>query len=938
VTRLSSWWAGVRPLLRVARRDALRARGRSALIVAMIALPILALTAADVLARSAQLEPDEEVSRRLGQTQAELAPAYVSGPVLQAPDPRLGLMVVGEEDAGDGAAYADPAQLVAAAPAGYEVLTSESGEVVTRTREGVTRTEWNETDVGHPAFEGRYVVRDGSAPGAGGEVAVTSDLFDRLGVEVGGTVTLQDPAGTFTLAGVVDQIGRPATESYWAMPGTLLDDEIQGTSVPTAFLAGDRAVTWEDVLALNERALTVSSRAVLLDPPADAEVPFYAQGNDPAGSGDTWFFVLGLAVVVALAALEVTLLAGAAFAVGARRQARTLGLLAAAGGSRRHVRAVVLSGGVVLGAAGALVGIVLGLLLAVAARPVLTDLAGADFGRFDVRPLELLAIAALGVGTGLLAALLPARTAARQDPVVALTGRRGQVRTAKRVPAIGVALTVIGVGAAALGSALAVARTTGASPIGGGSTALVAGLVAGGAALAQIGLIVTSPAIIGLAARWAGRLPLPGRLALRDAARHRGRSAPAMAAVLTAVTGSTALLLYVASLDAQDRERYQPSWPEGSGAVGLLSFDYDQATGTERTTREDPDRVLAAIRSELPPFQHQVVTSTIEGCIDDVEECTGGWAEPLVPAENECFLWSLEREPTTEEYAKAEQDPRCSDQGLTISGSFSGTPVGGAEVLEIVTGQPVPDGARQVLGDGGVIVFSPNMMAADGTVTFDVVTGEEQQAADEAGREPQATQVRLPAAYLDVGSALADRVYSPVAAQKLGLAVKPSTVLIDFDRLPTTGEEEAAAAAMEQAGLRTYLDVERGYQSGYGLGLLALVVGAGVITLGAAGIATGLAQADARADHATLAAVGAAPRLRRSLAAAQAVSIAGLGTALGIAAGFVPALALIGAAAGLDLVIPWWQLAQVMVVVPLLAGGSAWLLTRSRVPLDRRVA
>jgi putative ABC transport system permease protein len=59
---------------------------------------------------------------------------------------------------------------------------------------------------------------------------------------------------------------------------------------------------------------------------------------------------------------------------------------------------------------------------------------------------------------------------------------------------------------------------------------------------------------------------------------------------------------------------------------------------------------------------------------------------------------------------------------------------------------------------------------------------------------------------------------------------------------------------------------------------------------------------------------------------------------LGIAAGFVPALALIGAVESLDLVVPWSRLAAVLVGIPLLAGALAWLLTRSRVPLERRVA
>jgi putative ABC transport system permease protein len=83
--------------------------------------------------------------------------------------------------------------------------------------------------------------------------------------------------------------------------------------------------------------------------------------------------------------------------------------------------------------------------------------------------------------------------------------------------------------------------------------------------------------------------------------------------------------------------------------------------------------------------------------------------------------------------------------------------------------------------------------------------------------------------------------------------------------------------------------------------------------------------------------VGGAPRVRRLLAATQSLVVAGLGAALGIVAGFVPALAYIHAAPGLDLIIPWVTLAAVLVGVPLLAALGAWLCTRSRLPLHRRV-
>jgi len=102
----------------------------------------------------------------------------------------------------------------------------------------------------------------------------------------------------------------------------------------------------------------------------------------------------------------------------------------------------------------------------------------------------------------------------------------------------------------------------------------------------------------------------------------------------------------------------------------------------------------------------------------------------------------------------------------------------------------------------------------------------------------------------------------------------------------------------------TNFTVERGYRDRYGIRLLALLLASATITLGEAGIATGLAQADARADHATLAAVGSPPRVRRSLAAWQAVVVAGLGALLGMASGFVPMTAYLYAEPAFHLVMP----------------------------------
>lgn len=64
---------------------------------------------------------------------------------------------------------------------------------------------------------------------------------------------------------------------------------------------------------------------------------------------------------------------------------------------------------------------------------------------------------------------------------------------------------------------------------------------------------------------------------------------------------------------------------------------------------------------------------------------------------------------------------------------------------------------------------------------------------------------------------------------------------------------------------------------------------------------------------------------------------AGLGTVLGSVAGTVPGV-LVVTATGLarTAVVPWLQLAALLVAVPLTGAALAWLFTRARLPMSRR--
>ena len=82
---LASW----RTALRIARREARRSRGRSALVVAMIALPVLALSFAAVSYDMMTLTGTEKADRTMGTSQARIQwPSRWE--VQQHPDPYEG--------------------------------------------------------------------------------------------------------------------------------------------------------------------------------------------------------------------------------------------------------------------------------------------------------------------------------------------------------------------------------------------------------------------------------------------------------------------------------------------------------------------------------------------------------------------------------------------------------------------------------------------------------------------------------------------------------------------------------------------------------------------------------------------------------------------------------------------------------------------------------
>jgi putative ABC transport system permease protein len=218
------------------------------------------------------------------------------------------------------------------------------------------------------------------------------------------------------------------------------------------------------------------------------------------------------------------------------------------------------------------------------------------------------------------------------------------------------------------------------------------------------------------------------------------------------------------------------------------------------------------------------------------------------------------------------------------------------------------------------------------------------------GRHPH----RLAAAYVPVGSGSGGggsglpAALVP-AATAGGLGLHPVTQrLVLTGRTLTPGQEDDLRQVLAGLGGGSDLYVERGYQvpSSERIVLWILFGLAAVLMLGGTLTATFLALSDARPDLATLSAVGASPRTRRAVAAAYAVSVGFVGALLGAAVGFVPGIAVsypltrgyVGASGPSHyLVIPWLEIAGLVVLLPLLTSAIVGLAARSRLPLVARL-
>jgi putative ABC transport system permease protein len=273
---------------------------------------------------------------------------------------------------------------------------------------GIDPEQWPRVD--RSEYEGASTAQTMAGLAAGG-VVLGRGFADVGGLAVGDTLTLRGAGGvirapvvattdTFEASGNIVLMSLATMKHVYGITS-------DSTLAVTASSADQRAALDQQVNALLDRRYP-GDEAV-----SNAEVK---QQYEDAVNQQFSFFnaIVGIAVIVGLLGIINTL------SMAVIERTREIGVLRALGGSRWRIRRTMLMESLLISIAGSLVGIVLGLLVGIVWIISVREstLVGLNL---EVPTTMLIAIAALGILIGALAAIIPARRAAHLDPLKALT-------------------------------------------------------------------------------------------------------------------------------------------------------------------------------------------------------------------------------------------------------------------------------------------------------------------------------------------------------------------------------------------------------------------------------------------------------------------------------------------------------------------------------------
>ena len=883
-SRFADWKSSWRIALKMARRDLRRHKGRSAVVALMVGVPMLILSWLATVGGGfvGMTSPAQMMGN---------AVALVSGPL-----PHQVLQTGSDMNFGDRYDQSNPDQPVqlealpipgfspeGSAADNVAALGALLGGTVTPVAEPSVRVKVGDRNVlmqtlaldgSKDTFGGKVELVSGRWPSGTGE-ALVSEPGIRNGLPRSGTLEVVTADGTTTVT--VVGIGTGVTR-WGQVPHLISAEPLVATPDVTDPWSREWLLTGTDmpftkIHELGAYGLGIQSAELVANPiPRDQLPPEVQQGTGYTeySSGSMW-----LVAAAIILAIIIALLVAPAFAVSAGRQRHTLALAASNGATTRQLRRTVLAQALILGALAAVVGSLLG--VGIAAGWAWRQSQSATDVYLPIVRIPWLIVAGLtliAVAAAVAAALLPARRLGRLDIMGVLKGQSVSPPPSRILPILGLVLMVGGAAGVLYG-----ARQTYQGDY----------YVTFGAIPLVIGALFLVPTALVIAGRLSAGLPVPLRMATRDAARQRTRSVPTVAAVMAGVAALTIGLIAGSSDNKENLETYLPQTIMGQGRLHAYNpMDIDPALAVVREVL--PDAQIAPVVSigefwepveDMVPFA--VLTTagcTAEQAVYDDEWVTSRQAEFDAAADKEGFGFG---------------DPPCPAVGgpMGYNGNLIALPA-----AEIISRFELTDAQAAQVREGAAVVPSSSKLTGEsitawsGSYKFDeadsrptdiTVTGERTLAL-----------ITAPATAAKTGQ-LPDMVGAYVPLELAESEEWPKSQDTGHSFFVNAGDGDEISAEDEKL-INERLDnagfsIERGFQDQMTMFLAIVVAAVAFILLVIILTSTALSMAEQRRDDSTLAAVGATRGTRRAMAAAQGFTAAAIGAVLGLIVGIAPGIA-----------------------------------------------
>ena len=701
----------------------------------------------------------------------------------------------------------------------------------------------------------------GAYPTTASQIAVTSGVASSFNLRIGSSWTVNGV--TRKVTGIVQN------------PESLLDEF--ALVIPGQVTNPDNVTVLFDAPGVSASSLSTTSMNV-------------TTAQTVANTNEVNPETISIAAAV-LGMLLIALVGVGGFTVLAQRRLRAIGMLAAQGATQRHIRLVVRANGAATGIVGAIAGAVLGFLAWLAYRPQAENSAHHVMGVFQL-PWTVIGISmALAIIATYFAASRPAKTIAKVPVVAALAGRPPAPKKTRHL-AIPIGICFLVGAFLLLGAAGATAGSGGGQ--GNGTLELAVGFIT-----LTVAIVLLAPALLSVVAAAGRRSPVAIRLALRDLARYRARSGPALAAI--SLSTLIAVIICVASA-ARFANALDYAGPNLSSNQLIV---YEPGNGNGRSAVPENNPTAAQIAA-APKVAEDIAASlgttsliALENTSVNLNHAANGrsWSGQIYVATPQLLsAFGIKQSQINPDADILTMRPGLST--MSLMQLTYGNQQGGGQVSNGPGNGPGngPNGANQWPCPVGSCIANPPIQEIS----------------------------QLPSGTSAPNTVVTEHAITTLHLQKsIGISGWLIQVPNGLTATQVTNAQRTAAAAGMSVETRNSIPS------------LAQIIDAAtlfgiVLAIGILGLSVGLVRSEAARDLRTLSATGAGGGMRRTITATTAGALAFTGAVVGIVGGYLAAIGFFRSNSldGLSSLtsIPVTNLLVILVGMPLAATVLGWLL------------